>query len=66
MQARIVQVLARYLGYGLAAIATKTGVDLGPSDSIVLPIATGLAALVCAIADHVLHRIQQKASASLS
>jgi len=64
MNARIAQLVSRYLGVALAALLTKLGIgyENGTLDSIVGPVATAAGLLGSIVLDHYLHRVQEEAN----
>lgn len=62
MNARIGQLVARYLGKGFAMLAVYLGMKLseGQISSVVEPIAAGVAAVAGIVIDLLLHKWQEK------
>lgn len=62
MNQRLVQMIARYGALGFTTLTMWLGVevDKGNVDSIMLPIATGIVALAGIVADHYIHKLQDK------
>jgi hypothetical protein len=63
MQARLIQLAARYIGLGCMYLLAKLGIEYsdGQIASIVDPVMAGAGVLVTIIVDHYLHKLQAKA-----
>lgn len=62
MSPRSIQLLARYGATAFLAITTWLGVEVeqGRVESIMIPVATGVVALVGILADHYIHRLRNR------
>ena len=58
LQTRGTQLLSRYIGIGLTALATKVGTELKDGESAAMALATLAVAGVCFLIDHYSHKKQ--------